>query len=99
MWSRELLREIYEEIHRAAKAEVAPFTRGGKFDHSTPNAVGHTPASRLGQIVNTTIPSGDCHPAGTLGELLDDVFCRLATLEALAGGFGLQPFGTSDFGG
>lgn len=45
------------------------------------------------------IPAGDCHDAGTLAALLDDLFCRLATLEGLVGGFGLQSFGTSEFGG
>lgn len=48
IWSNELLRKIYDEIHRAAKASVAPFTRGGKLDYSTPNAVGHLPVSRGG---------------------------------------------------
>jgi hypothetical protein len=48
MWSRELLRAIYEEIHKAARAVVAPFTRGGKLDLSSPNIVGHLPVSRGG---------------------------------------------------
>lgn len=46
----------------------------------------------------TIIPAGDCHVAGTLVDLLDDIFCRLAVLEGLTGGYGLTPFGTGSFG-
>ena len=38
--ARRLLRAIYEEIHRAAAASVAPFTRQGKLDLSSPNITG-----------------------------------------------------------
>lgn len=52
MWlgreSRELLQGIYDEIQRATRASVAPFTRGGKLDLSSPNIVGHLPVSRGG---------------------------------------------------
>jgi hypothetical protein len=49
MWvDRETLRAIYQEIQRAALAAVAPFTRGGKLDLSSPNIVGHLPPARGG---------------------------------------------------
>jgi hypothetical protein len=40
---RETLRAIYETIRAEARAVVAPFTRGGKLDVSSPNVVGHLP--------------------------------------------------------
>lgn len=46
----------------------------------------------------TIIPAGDCHDAGTLVALLDDLFCRLSALEALTGGYGLGGYGTAPYG-
>lgn len=46
----------------------------------------------------TIIPAGDCHAAGTLVALLDDLFCRLSALEALTGGYGLGSYGTAPYG-
>lgn len=40
---RELIADIRRAMQREAQAVVAPFTRGGKFDRSSPNQVGHTP--------------------------------------------------------
>lgn len=50
MWSRALLRAIYDEIQRASKAAVAPWTIGnGQYlDLSSPNIRGHLPVSRGG---------------------------------------------------
>jgi hypothetical protein len=57
MWAdRETLRGIYEEIHRAARGAVAPFTRGGKLDLSSPNIVGHLPGGRGGTGGDSPIP-------------------------------------------
>lgn len=44
----ETLRAIYEYINRRSAQVIAPFTRGGKLDLSSPNIVGHLPVSRGG---------------------------------------------------
>lgn len=49
MWvDRETLRSIFDYINRRTLEVVAPWTRGGKLDLSSPNIVGHLPASRGG---------------------------------------------------
>lgn len=72
----------------------------GRVRLDSPDALGGVlPVAFGGFSPAAIIPEGDYHGADTLAHLLDELFRRLATLEALAGGFGLAPFGTSPFGG
>lgn len=49
MWvDPETLRAIFDYINKRAVEVVAPFTRGGKLDLSSPNIVGHLPPGRGG---------------------------------------------------
>lgn len=68
MWSRELFREILDEIHAAAKKAVAPIMRGNRPDFSSPAWVGHVQEARLGPHALT----GDKHTASglTVGDVL-----------------------------
>lgn len=47
----------------------------------------------------TTIPAGTYSPSGTLEGLLDELFRRLNEQSVAIGGYGLQPYGTSSYGG
>jgi hypothetical protein len=51
----ELLRSIHATIGKEIERHIAPWTRGGKLDLSSPNIVGHLPASRGGTGGSTGI--------------------------------------------
>jgi hypothetical protein len=52
----------------------------------------------VGSVADSIIPAGPCHIEDTLGNLLNDLFCRLRDLETVIGGYGLGPYGEAPYG-
>lgn len=44
------------------------------------------------------IDAGACHVAGSLTDLLDNIFCRLDGLETVIGGYGIGGYGETGYG-
>lgn len=84
---RETLRSIYDTIIKEARAVVAPFTRGGKLDLSSPNSVGHLPPVRggTGHDEGAEPPLGN---PGTSGHVLSSTTAGVRSWVANGGGGG-----------
>lgn len=79
---REFLKLVHDEIWRAAREQVRPFTRGGKLDLSSPNIVGHLPASRGGTGGESPIPDPYAYVVDSDGAYLTDGGIFLAEYDA-----------------